>query len=662
MMGFPTQFHFCRFLLLPWIVAVTSHGAVDVASASPKAETPFELLPAPRHLSVLQDSFSPADENRIWAPEAGQVEVQRVMEQFRSILEKRGISSSLAAEWDPERCNIIFRLSPELVPQQEGYRISVTDERLGVYARDAAGLYYAALTLGQILDQIPAGQPILGMKINDWPDFPNRGVMLDVSRDKIPTMETLYQYVDYFASWKINQLQLYTEHSFAYEGHETVWKDASPMTPEQIRALDAYCRERFIELVPNQNTFGHMERWLKYEPYRQFAEAPDGFHTGSGWQFPRALCVTDPRSIALVDDLLGQLIPNFASGQINVGCDETHELGRGRNKELVEERGFGRVYLDFLLKIHAVCEKHGKVMQFWGDIIRNYPELIPELPDNIIAMVWGYRPDHRYDEECRKFKASGVPFYVCPGTSAWLSLSGRTQRAFDNIRNAVTHGLEHGAIGVLNTSWCARGTWQSYPSPFPGFVYGAALSWCVETNLDADVPSLLDRYVFLDEAGVVGEVVCEVGNAYAAPEGYYNGDTSYLAKIMLDPALPLTINHFKWITPEKVGQIRAHVHQAIKPLGQARPLGDDGDLVMEEIRHSADLVLFACDLFDARFPAPDNMLANVSEDERQRLAGKLRSLIANHEDLWLQRNRIGGLSDSKERMSPLLELLEGDRP
>ncbi|MCH7226897.1 family 20 glycosylhydrolase [Verrucomicrobiaceae bacterium E54] len=607
---------------------------------------------------MVGEVFSPAGQNLIWAPDAGQAEVGRIAVQFRSVLKKQGLSTSTTAEWDPQRCNIIFRLSPELVPQQDGYRISVTDKRLSVYAHDAPGLRYAVLTLGQILEQIPAGQPIPCMKISDWPDFPNRGVMLDVSRDKIPTMETLYQYVDYFASWKINQLQLYTEHSFAYKGHEVVWKDASPMTPEQVRALDAYCRERFIELVPNQNTFGHMERWLKHEPYRQFAEAPDGFQTGSGWQFPRALCVTDPRSIALVDDLLGQLIPHFTSGQVNVGCDETHDLGRGRSRELVEERGFGRVYLDFLLKIHAVCEKHGKVMQFWGDIIRHYPELIPELPDNVIAMVWGYRPEHPYGEECRKYKASGVPFYVCPGTSAWLSLSGRTQRAFDNIRNAVTHGLEHGAIGVLNTSWCARGAWQSYASPFPGFVYGAGLSWCVESNLDADVPSLLDRYVFFDEAGVIGKVVCEVGNAYAVPEGYYNGDTSYLAKIMLDPELPMTINHFKWLTPEKVTRIREHVQQSMRPLGKARLPGDDGGLVIEEIRHSAELVLFACDLFDARLAAEGNEMAKVPEAERQRLAGKLRSLLASHEKLWLQRNRVGGLADSKERMTPLLNLLE----
>lgn len=65
------------------------------------------------------------------------------------------------------------------------------------------------------------------MKITDWPDFANRGIMIDVSRDKVPTMETLYRMVDMLSSWKINQVQLYTEHTFAYKNHKTVWKDAS---------------------------------------------------------------------------------------------------------------------------------------------------------------------------------------------------------------------------------------------------------------------------------------------------------------------------------------------------------------------------------------------------------------------------------------------------
>ena len=68
-------------------------------------------------------------------------------------------------------------------------------------------------------------------------------------------------------------------------------------------------------------------------------------------------------------------------------------------------------------------------MQFWGDIILHKPELIPELPKDVIALNWGYDADHPFEKETRAFADAGVPFYVCPGTSSWLSISGRTDNA-----------------------------------------------------------------------------------------------------------------------------------------------------------------------------------------------------------------------------------------
>jgi len=79
------------------------------------------------------------------------------------------------------------------------------------------------------------------------------------------------QLIDRLASWKINQFQLYTEHTFAYRRHPDVWAKASPFTGEEVLELDAYCRERFIELVPNQNSFGHLHRWFEHPQYLELA-------------------------------------------------------------------------------------------------------------------------------------------------------------------------------------------------------------------------------------------------------------------------------------------------------------------------------------------------------------------------------------------------------
>ena len=155
------------------------------------------------------------------------------------------------------------RVDASLPPQ--GYTLTIGDTGVALVGGDDAGCFYGRATLAQLARLHDGGLPI--GTIRDHPDLAIRGVMLDVSRDKVPTTETLYALIDRLASWKVNQVQLYSEHTFAYRNHPEVHADASPFTPDEIRALDAFCRERFVELVPNQNCLGHMNRWLKHPRY-----------------------------------------------------------------------------------------------------------------------------------------------------------------------------------------------------------------------------------------------------------------------------------------------------------------------------------------------------------------------------------------------------------
>ncbi|MGC8805527.1 MAG: beta-N-acetylhexosaminidase, partial [Candidatus Ratteibacteria bacterium] len=356
------------------------------------------------------------------------------------------------------------------IPQQ-GYRLTVSHDSIKAESSDASGAYYALCTLKQILIQKKSRLPVL--TIEDYPDFKHRGVMIDISRSKVPKMKTLYNLVDLFSGWKINQLQLYTEHTFAYKNHKIVWEGKSPVTAEEIRNLDDYCKQRFVELVPNQNSFGHFHRWLQHSQYRHLAEDPEN---------PYNLCPVDQGSIHLLEDLYQQLLPNFSSNQFNVGCDET-SIGK-RSAGAVKEKGEGRVYLEFLLKIYQLVKKHGKTMQFWGDIIQRHPELISELPEDVIVLEWGYEAEHPFEQRCRNIARTGIPFYVCPGTSSWNSIAGRTENCLGNLVNAAKNGIRFGAIGMLNTDWGDNGHWQYLPVSYIGFGYGAGVSWCFSSNID----------------------------------------------------------------------------------------------------------------------------------------------------------------------------------
>lgn len=596
------------------------------------------LLPRPRVIKAGEGGLDLASITRISLSE-GSAETMRAAEAIRSA------GSELAGMiWPVRKASgrgsargaILLRLQPKTAPAQ-GYRLVVDGTTITLTASDAAGLFHGAMTLKQLLRQADGWLP--AMDIKDHPDFKVRGVMLDISRDKVPTLATLYALVDCFAEWKLNHLELYTEHTFAYSRHREVWKDASPMTPREIRKLDAYCRERFIELVPNQNSFGHMERWLKHAAYRDLAECPDGFDTPWGVRrtTPNCLNPVDPRSLELVAGLYDELLPNFTSRKFNVGCDETWDLGQGKSKTVCEQRGKGRVYLDYLLKIADLVRRRGRTLHFWGDIIIGHPELVAEIPRDVVVLEWGYEANHPFDDHGARFAASGIPFYVCPGTSSWNSLSGRTRNCLENLTSAAENGLKHGAAGYLNTDWGDGGHWQYLPVSYLGFAAGAALSWCVKANRDQDWPVVLDVHVFEDKAGVMGGLAYDLGNTYLRT-GHQIGNGSILNTILKTPwsqSLP------EGVTEAALSNAKGWIDGVMSHLPQARMACRDGRLIAREFGNAARMLHHACDRGIAVRRGE-----TAQGGTRGQLAESMRGIVSEHRALWLARNREGGLADS----------------
>ncbi len=538
------------------------------------------------------------------------------------------------------------KVDPVRMPHAQGYLLEISPSGIQITAADQAGAFYAMQTLTQLKRQCP--QPYLPqVRVEDWPDFPNRGVMLDVARDKVPRMETLCQLADFFAELKFNQIQLYTEHTFAYRGHETVWAEASPMTPEEIRAFDAYCRDRFIELVPNQNSFGHMGRWLQHPAYAHLAERP-----GAG-----DLCPVDPASVEFLRGLFDDLLPNFSSKQFNVGCDETFSIGKGRSKEAVQKLGTGRVYLNFLKEIHGLVGAHGRTMQFWGDIIMQYPALIPEIPGGVIAMEWGYEANHPFASHGKKFADSGIPFYVVPGTSSWNSLLGRTDNALENLRNAAVNGRANGAIGFLLTDWGDSGHWQSLPVSFAPFAYGAALSWCQDTNLAIPLAKALDTHVFMDAAGQMGQAVLDLGNAHAKTGVLIGNNSVYYALLLNAVQGSPAGGPLKPMTTASAEAAMAALKDALDRVEKSRMSRPDAELVKKEFSINGAMAMLALELGRERILAGNIGTAQLPAPVKARLAAQLGDIITRYREIWLIRNRPGGLSDSAGRLEALLQRL-----
>ena len=261
----------------------------------------MNLLPFPRQITRLSGNLKLTNNLFILLDSPDPLLLSFSSKRLQDALFRLGINWNITAGKGTPKEQIIATLRKiETDPlKEQSYQLEISPQGIVIESPSEAGIFYGICTLLQIIT-ISENNTLPCIKINDWPDFPARGVMLDISRDKVYTMETLFHLIDMLASWKINQLQLYTEHTFAYLRHPEVWAKASPLTGEEILLLDAYCKERFIDLVPNQNSFGHMHRWLQIPRYYPLGELA-GIEDKNWWgRSSFSLCPGDTGSLELV--------------------------------------------------------------------------------------------------------------------------------------------------------------------------------------------------------------------------------------------------------------------------------------------------------------------------------------------------------------------------
>jgi len=510
----------------------------------------------------------------------------------------------------------------------QAYRLEVHPNEVRIDCSDAAGERHARATLAQLVAQgAPCGTA------EDAPAFATRGVMLDISRCRVPTMDELTQVVTTLAGWKINHLELYVEHTFAYRQHRPVWQGWDPLTADQIRELDRICRVYGITLVANQNTLGHLEQWFAHPQYAAMAEiAP-----GQTWDFggiitktgPFSLCPSDPRSLPFVSGLLDELLPLFSSGQANIGCDEAYDLGQGRSSELVAKRGRAAVYLDWVAEVCTVVRRHGKRPAFWADIALEHPEALGRLPADILSLCWGYEADAPFARWVGQVRGADREAWVCPGTSCWLGWTGRTAERRANLLAAAEQGLAAGATGYLATAWGDDGHRQSWPVTLHGLAEAAHRAWSGTAAYDSRAawkkPALGP---WLDQ---LGDVDRELRLISGTDGGVLRNRSALFADL-----------HKPWrqAAPGSAADFEACA-DAFDTLADDLPLY--GGQIADELVHAGRLARLAAEAGYLKRTAPDDAVA------RKILADELNALTVEHRRLWLKRARPGGLDRSCAR-------------
>jgi hypothetical protein len=367
----------------------------------------------------------------------------------------------------------------------------------------------------------------------------------------------------------------------------------------------------------------------------------------------------DPNSLVLVDELFNELTPNFQSRLLHVGCDEAI-LGKGWSKAACEEKGIGRVYMDYLLDIHRLVKQQDRTMLFWADIVLHYPEVIKDMPKDMVAMVWGYEAQHPFLDQGQKMKDAGIPFYVCPGVSSWGSPLGRTDVMLANIKNAAENGLKTGAIGFLNCDWGDYiGDWEHWTISYPGFAYGAAMSWAVESNKELDLARAMDRHVLMDEADVLGQLLLDLGKTYKET-GVMLWDRTLLAAYVYYQNDPLDSPNLKDGTIENLTKTIESIETLLKDLDQVKMKHPDARLIIDEVRNDAAIAIHFSRIGMARIQSQSASISTIPDDLKKELAQDIDPIIPEFRRLWLQRNRPGGLDQTAGVFENLLKVYSKD--
>lgn len=301
---------------------------------------------------------------------------------------------------------IQFSVDATLDEGPEGYLLEITPDGAHIVGRDAAGVFYGAQTLRQLLPaetyrQAPVDKSatvdVPALRITDSPRFQWRAVMLDVARHFLPKREVL-RYLDLLAAHKLNVLHLHLTDDQGWRvqilrypklTEVSSWRTESQVgagrppsfdgrphggfyTQDDIREIVAYAEERHITVIPEVDIPGHSQAAIAAYP-----ELGPGQQVAVGTQWgiiPTVLNVAEA-TLEFYRGVFTELMELFPSRYICVGGDECPKEQWRHSPEAQQRiRAEGLADEDelqswFIRQFDEFFTAHGRRLLGWDEIL-----------------------------------------------------------------------------------------------------------------------------------------------------------------------------------------------------------------------------------------------------------------------------------------------------
>jgi len=289
-------------------------------------------------------------------------QLQVTAQVFRQdLFAETGLNAPIVVDGNPGSGNLFFTLrTSDSGIGDEGYLLNI-DTSVTINSRTPAGAFYGTRTILQILHAAPDHRSLPKGYARDYPQYKERGFMLDVGRKFVP-LPLLEDYVRLLAWYKFNDFQLHFNDNAMNAGSKPDWQHqyaafrlnspafpglAAPdgsYTEQQIQELEQVASEYEVTITPEIDTPAHA---LALTQYRQALAS-----TKYSKEF---LDLDNPASYTFVDSLWKTFLPWFTAPQVNMGMDEYDP--RDADK-----------YREYINHYDALLHQAGKTTRMWGSL------------------------------------------------------------------------------------------------------------------------------------------------------------------------------------------------------------------------------------------------------------------------------------------------------
>jgi len=245
------------------------------------------------------------------------------------------------------------------------------------------------------------------------------------------------------------------EATYPFEKHPLI-PNKYAYTKEEIKSFISYCGSIGIDVIPLQQSFGHVEYILRHERYKDLREDQK--------DYSQVCPLEEEGDKKLFTDLFTELAATHPSKYFHIGGDETYLLGHCEKcKAKAAQEGTSKLYIDHIKMLCDIVISLGKIPVMWADIALKHPESLQLLPKQTILVDWNYGWDLSNFGDHQKLIESGFEVWGAPAIRSHPDNYFLTQweKHFKNISDFIPMCRQLGYKGIIMTSWSTSGQYST---------------------------------------------------------------------------------------------------------------------------------------------------------------------------------------------------------